>query len=144
MTLDNYVAEWKKDAPIPPDDLDTSSRDTPMLHAKWLHYHVTERIRYRKLELDYKRLYNNKYQWYAGKMIDEDRKKLGWPPNQVKLITSAIPRHIDADPDVQLLVDAKNLCEETTRFLEEVVAQINKRSFHISNATAYLKWKMGV
>lgn len=144
MTQDEYCAEWKKDAPIPVTDLDESARNAPMLHAKWLHFHVAERLRFRKLEREYKLLYNQKFQWYGGKMIDEDRVKLGWPPNPVKLLPTAIPRHIDADPDIQKLGTEKARVEEALRFLEEVVAQINKRSFHIGNAIAYLKWKMGV
>jgi hypothetical protein len=144
MTLDEYFDEWKKDAPLVKDDLDTEAREVPNLHAKWLRFHTTERLRYRKLELDYKTLYNHKFQWYSGKMIDEDRLKLGWPPNPVKLMPTAIPRHIDADPDIQTNIKGKILAEETCRFLEEVVSQINKRGFHISNAINFLKWKMGV
>ncbi len=144
VTLNDYAAEWKANAVIPADNLDESSRGVPNLHAKWLHFHAAERLRFRRLELDYKTLYNHKYQWYNGKMIDEDRLKLGWPPNPVKILPSAISRHIDADPDIQTLVKAKILAEETCRFLEEVVSQINKRGFHISNTINYLKWKMGV
>jgi len=144
MTLDDYLGEWKKDAPIPADDLDASARNVPMLHAKWWRFYAEERLRFRKLELDYKKLFSQKYQWYAGKMVDEDRVKLGWPPNPLKLMPAAIPRAIDADADVQTFVKTKIMAEETLRFLEDVIAQINKRGFHISNAINYLKFKMGV
>lgn len=144
MTIDQYLDEWKKDAPIPPADLDEAARNVPMLHAKWWKFYAEERLRFRKLDLDYKLLYNNKYQWYNGKMIDEDRIKLGWPINPVKLLPTAIPRHLDADRDVQTLVKSKGLLEETLKFLEDVIKQINGRGFHIANAVNFLKFKMGV
>jgi hypothetical protein len=115
-----------------------------MLHAKWWRFYAEERLRFRKLDLDYKKLFSQKHQWYAGKMVDEDRVKLGWPPNPLKLMPAAIPRAIDADADVQTFVKTKIMAEETLRFLEDVIAQINKRGFHISNAINYLKFKMGV
>jgi hypothetical protein len=144
MTLDDYFDEWQKDAPIPPDDLDKSSRDVPLLHAKWWRFYASERLHFRKVEMEGKTLYNHLYQWYAGKMIDEDRLKLGWPTNPLKVLPAGISRHIDADTRMQDLVRRKVLLEETLRFLEDVVAQINKRGFHISNAVNFLKFKMGV
>lgn len=144
MTLDEYLLEWSKDGPIPADDLDTSARNVPMLHAKWWRYYAGERLRFRKLDLEYKTLYNNKFQWYNGKMIDEDRLKLGWPTNPVKVLPAAIPRYLDADVEIQTLMKSKIMLEETLKFLEDVIKQINGRGFHIANAINFLKFKMGV
>jgi hypothetical protein len=144
MTLDDYFKEWAKDAPVPADNLDESARQVPYLHAKWYRFWSTERLLYKKLDFEYKVLYNHKYQWYNGKMIDEDRKALGWPPNPLKLLPVAIPRHMDADADIQKMLKQKVLAEETCKFLEDVVKQINGRGYYIATAVNFLKFKCGV
>ena len=144
MTLDEYFDEWKKDAPIPADDLDNSARNVPVLHAKWWRFYAGDRLRFRKLDFEYKVLYNHKYQWYAGKMIDEDRVKLGWPVKPLKILSAAMPRHLESDVDLQNVNKQKAVLEETLKFLEDVIKQINGRGFHISNAVKFLAFKMGV
>jgi hypothetical protein len=144
MTLDEYFDQWKADAPIDPVDLDGAARHVPILHAKWWRFYTGERLNYRKLDFELKTLIQQKTLWYSGKMIDEDRLALQWPINPVKVLPNAMNRTIDADAQVQSLNKKKALAEETLKFLEDVIAQINKRGFHISNAINYLKFKMGV
>lgn len=145
MTLDTYMDEWQRDAVISPDELDADARNVPLLHARWWRRYISERLRFKKLELDYKTLYHQKYEWYSGKMLDEDRIKLGWEPNP-KLIRlrEDIIRHIDADRDIQKLVGQRALVEETLRFLEDVIKSINKRGYDIKNAIDFLRFKSGV
>lgn len=142
--MNSYLDEWAKDAPFDLADLANAARNVPILHAKWWRFYHTERLRHRQLDLQYKTLYNNKYKWYDGKLIDEDRLKLGWAPNSVKLLSAAIPRHLEADPDIQAMMKNKIVCEEHLKLLEDVIKQINGRGFHISNAVNFLKFQMGV
>lgn len=145
MKLSDYLDEWSSDAKLDADTLDVAARHVPMLHAKWWRYYVSERLTFRKLELDYKILYRRKYDWYGGKMDDDERIALQWEPQPLRLRqTGDISRHLDADPDVQALNARRAVTEETLRFLEDVIKAINKRGFDIKNSIDFLKFKMGM
>lgn len=143
MTLNEYLLEWQKDAQIPPDDLDTTARNVPLLHAKWWRFFAYERLQYKQVELKYKRLHQQKFEWYNGTMLDEDRIALGWQPNHRKILTASIPRYLDADTDLQTLVLQRATQEETLRFLEDVIKSINSRGYLISTTVNYLRFKSG-
>lgn len=144
MTLDQYFAEWSKDAELRADKLDEDARYVPMLHAKWWRYYTGERLAFRKLDIEYKKLFRQKWEWYVGKLDDTERLALGWPPQPLKILSANVHIYLDADPDLQNVMKKKALLEETLRFLEDVIKSINKRGFDIKNAIDFLKFKMGV
>jgi hypothetical protein len=145
MTLVEYLDAWKLDAVIHLDTLDEDAAKVPVLHARWWKYYAAERLRFKNFDRDYQALRHNKHVWYSGKMLDEDRVKLGWPP-QPKLIRlrEDIEQHVTADADIQKLAADRSLSEETVRFLEDVIKCINKRGYDIKNCIDYLKFKSGV
>ena len=69
---------------------------------------------------------------------------LDGPQIQSRFCPAAIPRYLDADVEIQTLMKSKIMLEETLKFLEDVIKQINGRGFHISNAINFLKFKMGI
>jgi hypothetical protein len=144
MTLDQYHVEWLQDARLPADTLDESARNVPYLHAKWWRFYAEERLKYKKIDLEYKVLYKHKVEWYSGKMLDEDRLDLKWPVNPRKILPAQLTTYIDADADIQTLQRSRILSEETLRFLEDVIKQINGRGFHIKNTIDFLKFKNGL
>ena len=66
MTLDQYLAEWQTDAALDLAALDESARAVPLLHAKWWRYYTYERLRYKKIDSDYKVLYRQKWEYFLG------------------------------------------------------------------------------
>ena len=144
VTLDQYHIDWEKDAAINADDLDRDARNVPLLHAKWWKYYTTERLRYRKLDMEHKTLYRQKWEWYLGKLDDSERVKLGWQPQPLKILSANVSVYLDADHDLQENAKARVVLEETLRFLEDVIKVINKRGYDIKNAIDYLRFKMGM
>jgi hypothetical protein len=144
MTFDEYAAEWEKDAPLDASELDTAAREVPILHAKWWKFYVAERLRYKKLDYEYKSLYHLRYEYWNGRLDDEVRKAQNWPVQPIKVLSPQLPIYLDADPVLQDLAKRKTVIEETLRFIEDVIKQINHRGFHIKNAVDFLKFKMGV
>jgi hypothetical protein len=144
MTFDDYHAEWTKDAELDPSALDEAARNVPILHAKWWRFYVAERLRFKKLDLEYKSLYQLRYEYWNGRLDDEVRKEKGWPIQHLKVLSPQLPIYLEADAVLQELVKKRAVCEETLRFLEDVIKQINHRGFHIKNSIEFLKFKMGV
>jgi hypothetical protein len=102
-TLDNYLQEWESDAVIHNDKLDLEALRVPLLHARWWKYYTTERLRWRKQDEDFKVLYRQKWEYFLNKMDDEERKRLGWPVNQLKVLSGNVDTYIEADKDMQKL-----------------------------------------
>ena len=144
MLLEEYQNEWQKDAAIAPDELDKSAREVPLLHAKWWRFYTHERLRFKKLDLEYKSMYLLRYEYWNGRLDDAVRKERGWDIQNLKVLTPQLPVYLDADEVLQDILKRKVVVEETLRFLEDVIKQINGRGYHISSAIKFLAFKMGV
>jgi hypothetical protein len=144
MTLDQYLAEWQSDAEMDLAALEEAARNVPLLHAKWWKYYAYERLRYRKLDGDYKVLYRQKWEYFLGKMDDEEREALGWPPQPLKILSQNVGIYIEGDPAVQALLMRKVYLEEILKFIEDVLKQINNRNYTIKSAIDFLRFKNGV
>ena|SRR5579872_4141690 len=144
MTLSDYHTLWEQDAVINQDTLDEHARTVPNLHAKWWRFYASERLKFRKLDIESKSLYKNLLEYYTNKMLDEDREKLGWPPNPRLILSANVDTYIEADPHMIDLATKVAYQEELLRFLESVIGNINRRGYDIKNAIDFLKFKMGV
>jgi hypothetical protein len=62
----------------------------------------------------------------------------------LKVLSPQLPVYLDADVVLQDLAKKRTLVEETLRFIEDVIKQVNHRGYHIKNAVEFLRFKMGV
>ena len=72
---------WAKDSVIDPVKLDESSRMAPMLHAKYLELLSTYKLQLKRSEFEQKKLLKLKWEYYNGKMDQEQLVDLGWDPD---------------------------------------------------------------
>lgn len=144
MTLDDYLHEWQNDADMDLSALDEAARNVPLLHAKWWKYYSHERLRYRKIDSDYKLLYRRKWEYFLGKMDDAERIELGWEPQPLKILSQNVAIYMEGDNDIQDLMKKKAYLEEVLKFLEDVLKQIHQRNYHVKNCIDFLRFKNGV
>tara|TARA_R110000868_G_scaffold79604_25_gene226465 strand:+ start:797 stop:1231 length:435 start_codon:yes stop_codon:yes gene_type:complete len=144
MTLDQYLDEWTADADLDLSALEHAARNVPLLHAKWWKFYTTERLRYRKLDADYKVLYRQKWEYFLGKMDDVERLALGWAPQPLKILSQNVGIYIEGDPDIQKILLKKVYLEEILKFIEDVLKQVNNRNFTIKSAIDFLRFKNGL
>jgi hypothetical protein len=144
MSLEHYQSEWVTDSALALDALDEAARNVPYLHAKWWKHYSTERLRFKKLDSDYRALYRQRWEYWMGKLDDTERTLLGWPVQPLKILSGNVNTYLDADPVLAAAKLRLALAEETCRFLEDVIKHINNRGFTIKNAIDFLKFKMGV
>lgn len=143
MTFENYADEWEKDAPIDPSELGEAAQNVPVLHAKYWKYYVAERLRFKKLDYEYKSLYQLRYEYWWGRLDDAVRKEHNWPIQPLKILTPQLSVYLDADPVLQELLKRRTIVEETLKFLEDIIKQINGRGYHVKNCLDFLRFKMG-
>ena len=144
MTLDQYLAEWQTDAALDLAARDEAARQVPLLHAKWWRYYTYERLRYKKIDSDYKVLYRQKWEYFLGKMDDAERLELEWPPQPLKILSGNVHIYMEGDAAIRDLLKRKAYIEEILKFIEDVIKSVNTRNFVIKSAIDFLRFKNGL
>jgi len=144
MTLDEIAAEWTKDSKIDKTELGVESIKIPELHSKYLKIFFDERRRLKGLQFQSRETYLRKYEYYNGKMSEEEMKALGWEPFMKRLMKNEVDHYLDADKDmIQEKAKIVNQ-EEKIDMIAEIIKNLNQRNFQIKNAIDYLKFTNGV
>jgi hypothetical protein len=144
MKLEEISQEWIKDAKIDTTELDIESIKIPQLHSKYLKIYFEERRRLKALEFQSKEMYLNKYEYYNGRLSDEELQNLNWEPFMKRLMKNEVDLYLESDKDIignnMRIVNQK----EKLDMLEEILKNLNQRNFQIKNAIDWKKFTQGV
>jgi hypothetical protein len=144
MKLEEISQEWIKDSKIDTTELDIESIKIPQLHSKYLKIYFEERRKLKALEFQSKQLFLNKYEYYHGRMSDEELKELNWEPFMKRLMKNEVDLYLESDKDIiqtnMRIVNQK----EKLDMLEEILKNLNQRNFQIKNAIDWKKFTQGV
>ena len=144
MQIDEIEKEWKKDSPIDETNLVGESSRIPLLHAKYYKLYHRASMKTVKMKYELKELEKAKIEYYNGTMTEEDLKERGWKPNPLKILKSDINRYIEADKDIIELSLKIEYQASISKFLEDIIKQINSRNFIIKNMVDLLKFQSGI
>jgi hypothetical protein len=144
MKLDELESLWANDAAIDSTYLDRESLKTPQLHSKYFKMYSQERLRLKKMDSDYKKLYLAKWEYYTGKMSDEELQEYGWEPFLKNVLRQDVSIYIEADTDIRDTLLKVAVQKQKVDFIEDVIKQLNKRSFDIKNAIEWQKFTNGL
>lgn len=144
MTLDQICEEWRKDASIDSTELGAESLKIPQLHSKYMKIYFDERQRMKAFEFKNKETFLKKYEYYNGRMSQEELEESGWEPFVKKLMKNEIDMYLESDKDIidiNMRIEAQ---KEKIHFLEEVLKNINQRNYQIKNAIEWQRFTNGV
>lgn len=132
---------WAKDCEINNNKLDESSRQSPLLHAKYLELLTTYKLQLKRAEFEQKKLLKDKWLYYNGKM-DQDRvEELGWTPDPfdgLKILKGEMDYYYDSDPEIQDSEGKIQYYKTVIDTLEEIINNLRWRHQTIGNI---IKWK---
>ena len=134
MEFDKIIEEWKQDCPIDDTTLDKESVKIPTLHGKYLELHSREKIFLNYLEVEYKKLYREKWEYYSGKAEK---------PFQLKLLKTDLHIYLDSDDKLCELKEKIDTQKQKVSYVESVIKSLETRSFHITNAINWRKFTAG-
>jgi hypothetical protein len=138
--LKEILTQWSEDSKISMK-LDEDSRNTPLLHAKYLEKLSNAKLLLKRAEFSQKTLLKQKWEWYNGKMSQEDVAELGWNPdpfNGLKIMKGDMEYYYDSDPEIQKSEEKIQYYKTIVETLTEIVSNINWRHQTIGNI---IKWK---
>ena len=141
MDLEKILAEWRSENAIDDYHLDETSRDTPILHGKYLEYLSTAKLQLKRAEFKQKTLLKQKWLYYNGKMDAKQLIELGWEPDPfdgLKVLKGEMEYYYDADPEIQKSEELIQYYKTIIETLQEIINNLNWRHQTISNM---IKWK---
>jgi hypothetical protein len=143
MTLDEIRDELQRDMVLDEVALDLESLKIPQLHGKYMNILMDERLSLRKLEADYKILLKAKWEYYTGKMSQEELAERGWQPFVLKILRNDLDLYLDSDTDLIKVSQKVAYQREKISLLEEVIKELNTRHWKIRNAIEWRKFTNG-
>jgi hypothetical protein len=143
MTLDEIRQEIQADMVLDQVALDLESLKIPQLHGKYINFLVDERLSLRKAEADLSVLTRVKWEYYTGKMSQEELTLRGWEPFALKVLRNDLDLYLNSDADMIKCSQKIALQKEKISLLEEVVKELNNRHWKIRNAIEWRKFTNG-
>ena len=134
MNLETLNDMWEKDSQLNDEKLDHDSLEIPKLHAKYLRLYNSFTTLRDQAELDVKRTYRIRWEYYTGKAEK---------PFPLKLIKTDVPIYLEADEVYAKSVLKLKYYNQMVEALKAIMQAINNRSFYIKNAIEFAKFLKG-
>ena len=142
-TLDNILKLWEKDAVIDQTEAGLALINIPILHGKYLTILTRHKMAVKKAHFDYLRMRKTKWEYYTGKMSQEELEQYGWEPFQFTL-KSDINTYLEADNDLIKLLEKKIYHEEVVSVIESIMAEIKQRTWQLRDYISWEKFVAGI
>lgn len=142
MSLHELTSEAEKDLEIDRSQLDVEALRTPKIHNRWLKKLYQRKDKIFALELKKKILMKEKWLYYTGKASDETYVKDG--AFHLKLMKQEVPMFVEADEYIQEIDVKIHVVKQEIEFIQKTIEEINRRSFHITNALKALAFLNGM
>ncbi len=145
--LEQIHIMWKKDSEIDEMNLDDSSRQSAKLHSKYLELLSVNRLKLKKLDMDFKVLLRDKWSHYNGKLSQEEMDQKGWdydPLNGLTVLKGDMDKWYDADPVIQEHQAKIEYTQEICDTLKEILENIKWRHQNIKNMIEWRKFTSGI
>jgi hypothetical protein len=135
--LEQVLDYWKKDAEIDQTEPGKELIRIPILHSKYLNILTKHKIASKKAFFDYNRMKKVKWEYYTGKMSQEELEQYGWEPFQFTL-KSDIGTYLESDSDLIKLLEKKVYHEEVVSVIESIMNELKQRTWQLRD---YISWE---
>ena len=146
LELKSILESWEQDCIIDDTHLDTTSRETPKLHAKYLKLLSEAKLQLKRSELKQKTLLNDKWLWYNGKMAREEMEEKGWDPdpfNGLKIMKGEMECCYDSDLEIQKTEELIAYWKTLIETLTDIIDTLKWRHQTIRNMISWRQFESG-
>ena len=141
--LDDLLAMWAKDSEIDRTEPGKALLDIPKLHSKYLNILSNHRLLVREAEFKYNRIKKIKWEYYTGKLDDDELKKHGWEPFPF-VLKSDITTYLESDEDMNRYLAQKLLHEEIVEVCNSILKELNSRTYQLRSFIDWEKFIQGI
>ena len=139
--LSDIQEMWKTDCKIDDIELDASSLQVPVLHAKYSEILSNQKLIQIRYENKLKDLQKDKWLWYTGKLSQEEIQEKNWdydPFNGLTILKSDYDKFFGADRDIQKAIEKLEYCKVVVEYLQDIESQLPWRHQTIKNI---IEWR---
>ena len=142
MNLDELKEEATEDLPIiDHEHMDQESYKNQIIKPKWLDYKTRFELLKTQANINYTRLYREKWEYYGGK---SDAKIYVAKPFDLKVLKSDLAMYINADDEIIDLQSKIHYYEVIIKYIDGVIKSIDNRSWDIKHAQDWKKFEAGM
>ena len=142
-SIEKVLESWEKDSVV---DITEPSRELvkiPLLHSKYLNVLTRSKLASKKAQFDYLQLKKKKWEYYTGKLSQDELKEFGWEPFPFTL-KSDINLYLESDADLIKLLQKKIIHDEIVSVVEAIMTELNSRTFQLRDVIGWEKFINGV
>ena len=143
-TIEEIIASLQEkakiDLAIDRSELATASLRTPYIQGSWMNAFRQYKSVLRQKEYAYKKMYRDRWLYYSGKA---DAATYANEPFDYKVLKGDLHIFLESDEKLQSARKSQEDMRDIVKFVESVIGELNRRSFHIKNAIDVIKWENG-
>lgn len=135
--IEELLEMWRKDAEIDRTEPGRELLNIPKLHSKYITIMSNHRLLARDAEFQLNRWKKLKWEYYTGKLDDDDLKKYDWQPFPFTL-KSDITTYLEADEDINKYKAKKVVHDEIVDICTSIIKELNSRTFQLRD---FITWE---
>lgn len=141
---EHILDEWDIDSIIDDNKLDIASVIIPKLHSKYVRYISQAKAKRIQLTNDFNVLKKIRFRYYRGELTRDELIQYQWDQWQGnKPMKNEMEQFLNGDELLNGYKLKLELIESRIYVLEEILKQLNNRSFQIKNSIEYKKFVSG-
>ena len=141
-TLEQILKLWETDSVVDQTEPSKELLRIPVLHSKYLGILTRHKVASKKAHFDYLRMRKTKWEYFTGKLSQEELDYYGWEPFQFAL-KSDINTYLEADNDLIKLLEKKVYHDESVSVVESIMSELKQRTWQLRDFISWEKFING-
>jgi hypothetical protein len=141
--IDDLLEMWRQDCDIDRTEPDREILNIPKLHSKYLNVLSRHRLLSKDAEFKYNKMKKLKWEYYTGKLDDDQLEEHGWKPFPF-ILKSDITTYLDSDEDLNKYLANKALHDEIVDLCTTILKELNSRTFQLRDYISWQKFIQGI
>jgi hypothetical protein len=141
--IDELLEMWRQDCDIDRTEPDREILNIPKLHSKYLNVLSRHRLLSKDAEFKYNKMKKLKWEYYTGKLDDDQLEEHGWKPFPF-ILKSDITTYLDSDEDLNRYLANKALHDEIIDLCTLILKELNSRTFQLRDYISWQKFIQGI
>ena len=141
--LEELLEMWRQDCDIDRTEPDKELLNIPKLHSKYLNILSRHRLLSKEAEFKFNKMKKIKWEYYNGKLDDDELKARGWEPFPF-VLKSEINTYLDSDEDLNKYLANKIVHDEIIDLCTAILKELNSRTFQLRDFISWQKFIQGI
>ena len=117
--IEELLEMWRKDCDIDRTEPGKALLDIPKLHSKYLMILSKHRLLSKEAEFKYNKMKRLKWEYYTGKLDDDQLRQYGWEPFPY-VLESEITTYLESDEDINKYIAQKTVNDEIVELCQKI------------------------